>query len=131
MKKKRVLLIEDEKEMNFRLINRLKESYEVENAISVEAAINALELYPNEFELIILDVMMAPGPYNMTETDEGIETGWVLYKNELQKLSVPIIVWTRNSDIFGKSWGTNVKEKLIKSSDEDQLVNVARKYIGI
>jgi len=128
--KKRILLIEDEKEMNFRLIKRLKDIYDVEIAISADAAINALKLYPTGFDLIILDVMMDPEPYTMTETDEGMETGWVLYQKELKRLPTSVIVWTRNSDIFGKDWGPNVKDRLIKSGDDDQLVNAAKKHIG-
>jgi CheY-like chemotaxis protein len=128
--KKRILLIEDEKEMNFRLINPLKDLYEVEIAISAEAAIDILKSDSKGFDLIILDVMMAPGPYTMTETDKGMETGWVLYREELQRLPTRIIIWTRNSYIFGKPWGPNVKEKLDKSSDEYQLVNAAKKHIG-
>lgn len=128
--KKRILLIEDEKEMNFRLIKRLKDIYDVEIAISAEAAINVLKLYPTGFDLIILDTMMDPEPYTVTETDEGMETGWILYQKELQRLPTKIIVWTRNNEIFRKPWGPNVRDKLIKSGDENQLVNAAKKHIG-
>lgn len=125
----KILIVDDEQEMNFRLIKRLREFYDVKVAISVEAAINLLKHeYP--FTLIFLDAMMAPGIYDITETDEGIETGWILYIKELRKLTdTKIIVWTKNSDIFSKPWGQNVVEKVIKSNDEDQLLNLAQKYI--
>lgn len=128
--KKRVLVIEDEKEMNFRPINRLKEEYEVEIARSVAAAVNVLKLNPVGFDLIFLDIMMDQGPYTAAETDEGMETGCVLYQKELRLLPTKIVLWTRNSDILKKTWGPNVVEKLIKSGEDDQLLNVAKKHIG-
>ncbi|MCK4762067.1 MAG: hypothetical protein KAW12_07700 [Candidatus Aminicenantes bacterium] len=131
---KRILLIEDEKEMNFRLINRLKEIYDVVHARSINAAINALELSKQqgkEFDLTILDIMMSPGShYTTEETNEGIETGWVFYKDKFENLNTPVVIWTRNRDIFVKPWGPNVVEKLIKSSNSNQLVDVAKKHLG-
>jgi CheY-like chemotaxis protein len=129
MDKKKILLIEDEREMNFRLIYKLKEFYTVEIAISVDAVINLLK-QQKDFDLIILDIMMAPGPYSSSETDEGIETGWILYSKVLKNLNKRIVIWTKNSDIFQKSWGTDVVERVIKSSDENQLVDIARRHIG-
>ena len=126
--KKKILLIEDERNMNFRLINKLKECYEVEIAISVPAAINLLD-HKKDFDLIILDIMMAPGPYDSDETDEGIETGWIFYEKVLKSLNIKVVIWTKNTDIFRKPWGPNVVEKVIKSSDENQLVEIARRQI--
>jgi len=129
--KKRVLVIEDEKEMNFRPINRLKDAYEVEIARSVAAAINILKMNPSDFfDLIFLDIMMEPGPYTAAETDEGMESGWVLYQKELRQLPTKIVLWTRNSDILSKFRGSNVVDQLIKSGEDDQLLNAAQKHIG-
>lgn len=125
--KKRVLVIEDEKEMNFRPIHRLKDAYEVEIARSVAAAINVLKLNTIWFDLIFLDIMIEPGPYTAAETDEGMETGWVLYQKELRQLPTNIVLWTRNSDIREKPWGPNVVDRLIKNGEDDQLVEAAKK----
>ena len=131
---KRILLIEDEKEMNFRLINRLMEVYDVELARSIDAAINAVELSKaqvKEFDLIILDIMMSPGThYTAEETDEGMETGWVFYNDKLKDTSINVVIWTRNRDILNKPWGANVVDKFIKSNEDDQLVDIAKKHIG-
>jgi len=124
--KKRVLIIEDEKEMNFRPINRLEEVYQVKEARSVAAAIILLKQHPiGFFDLIFLDVMMEPGPY--AETDEGMETGWILYQKELKAIPTKIVLWTRNSDILSKPWGPNVVDKLINNGEDDQLVEAAKK----
>ena len=131
---KRILLIEDEREMNFRLINRLIEVYDVELARSIDAAINVLDLSKEqgeEFDLIILDSMMSPGTYyTAEETDEGMETGWSFYQDKLKGSETKVIIWTRNRDILNKPWGTNVVGKIIKSNDDDQLVNIAKNHIG-
>ena len=132
---KRILLIEDEKEMNFRLINRLMEVYDVELARSIDAAINVLELSKEqgkEFDLIILDIMMSPGlHYTPEKTDEGMETGWVFYKDKLKNLPTKVVLWSRNRDILNKPWGANVVDKIIKNNEDDQLVNVAKKHFGV
>jgi len=124
---KRVLVIEDEREMNFRPIHRLEEVYQVEVARSVAAAVNILKINPAGFDLIFLDIMMEPGPYKDVDTDDGMETGWVLYQRELKERPTKIVLWTRNSDIWKKLWGLNVVDKLIKSGEDDQLVEAARK----
>jgi DNA-binding NtrC family response regulator len=128
--KKRVLIIEDEKEMNFRPIQRLKEEYDVEVARSVDATINVLKQKTEGFDLIFLDVMMDSGPYTSTDTDEGMETGLILYQRELRNLRSKIIVWTRNNAIQMKVWGSNVVDRVPKSGDDDQLLNLAQKHIG-
>ncbi|MCX6581418.1 MAG: response regulator [Candidatus Aminicenantes bacterium] len=127
--KKKILLIEDEQDMNFRLINQLKECYDLEIAVSIDAAINLLKL-GKDFELIFLDIMMPPGPYSSEVTNDGIETGWIFYERELRQRPTKVVIWTRNSDILNKPWGRNVVERLIKSNDESQLLDTARKHLG-
>lgn len=129
--KRRILVIEDEEEMNFRPINRLMEQYEVKIARSVAAAKNIINIYPGDyFELIFLDIMMEPGPYEAAETDDGMETGWVLYQEKLRELPTKIIVWTRNSVILHKFKGPNVVDKMNKTGEDDQLLNAAKKHLG-
>jgi CheY-like chemotaxis protein len=126
---KKILLIEDEEEMNFRLINKLKKEYDVEPAMSIDAALNVLDS-GIEFDLIILDIMMYPGCYDYEKTDEGTETGWIFYQDRLKNANVKVMIWTRNRNIFDKPWGPNVVEKLIKSNEDLQLVNAVKKHIG-
>ncbi len=123
---KRILLIEDEEIMNARLINKLKAFHEVELAISIDAAINVLKM-GKEFDLIILDIMMSMGPYDEKETDEGTETGCVFYDRELRNLNTKIVLWTRNKDMLNKPWGPNVAEVVLKSTDENQLVEMVNR----
>lgn len=121
---KTILIIEDEEGKNFLTINALKRQYKVEIAISVEAAINFLTFH--KYDLIILDVIMSPGKYSLKETNDGINTGWILFNKELKKIGIPVIVWTRNDDIFTKDWGDKVL-KIRKTYDESQLVDAVKK----
>ncbi len=127
--KKKILLIEDEQQMNYRFIYKLKEIFEVEIAISAEAAVNLLS-QKKDFDLIFLDIMMDPRPYSFAQTDEGIETGWILYEQLLRNFCGKVVVWSKNRDIFKKPWGSNVVEKVIKSNDENQLIQIARRQLG-
>lgn len=126
---KKILIIDDEPDMNPRIIAKLKTRYKVEIAGCVRAAQNYLQM-EKEFDLIILDIMMPPRPYSIEETKSGMETGWVLYdKTSLRSINVPIIIWTRNKHIFSKPWGKNVKDIIIKTYDDDQLLHYASKYL--
>lgn len=127
--KKRIFLIEDEKELNLAAINLLLAPYEVVIAISVEAAFNVLDRH-EKFDLIILDVMMSPGKYTYPETNGGIETGWRLYEDRLQQMTnIPIIVWTRNEKLFNKPWKDNVV-KLTKKREPDHLLELVKAKLG-
>jgi response regulator of citrate/malate metabolism len=129
MDKLKILIIEDQPEMNPRSIGRLKDHYEVTIANSVNSVRNYLRTGLN-FELIFLDIMLPPYPYKLDETNNGLETGWVLYQKELKYKNVKIILWSSFHDIlYKKEWGTNVVDRVVKSMDDFQLVDLAHKHL--
>jgi CheY-like chemotaxis protein len=129
IQKKKILIIEDQPEMNPRIIAKLKDHYDVTIANSVNSVLNYLKKGLN-FELIFLDIMLPPYPYKLDETNNGLETGWVLYQKELKDKSIKIILWSRFHDIlFKKEWGSNVVDKAVKSTDDFQLLELARKHL--
>ena len=133
-KKFKILLIEDEPNYHFRLINNLKkiENYEIDLAVSVNAIKNRLER-GIKYDLIIFDIMMNPGDYQLAQTGEGTKTGWSIYNDEklnMKNLDTKIIIWTRNNDIKNENWGENIKEIIIKDgNDDNQLVRIAKKAL--
>jgi hypothetical protein len=120
---KRILLIEDEEYKNHRAIFQLKKEYLVDVALSIDAALNFLSFY--KYDLYILDIIMARGPYSIEETKNNLETGYVFYHKVLINKQEPVIIWTRNDELFTRTWGENVKNKLLKNEEEDQLLNAA------
>jgi CheY-like chemotaxis protein len=119
----KILIIEDESRIQFQAIEKIQSTlHEIELAISIEGAINYLYNNQNKLDLIILDVMMNPAPFDAILTNKGDETGWVFYDLELRHLNCPVIVWTQNRDIFLKNWDpVFVKYKILKGKDDDLL----------
>lgn len=127
---KKVLIIEDQSNQIKLDVIELEKKYEVIIASSIEAALNLKnEINNNPFDLIVIDIMMDYRPYTYEQTNGGMETGWIFYKENLMNVITPIIVWTRNSDIKNKNWGKNVKI-LIKSNDFYDLYNNIHQIIG-
>lgn len=130
MENKNILIIEDEADMMYRAIEELKKHYSVSIAGSVNAAKYLLKKSGISFDLIFLDIIMPNYPYSLDETNGGLETGWVFYKKELKIRKIPIIVWTRHTNINDKEWGENVQKIETKNGTNDnQLVDLAQKYI--
>jgi CheY-like chemotaxis protein len=124
---KKILIIEDERRRNSRAIHEVEEQYYVDVAISIDGALNYL-LHDN-YDLIVLDIMMPPSPYSIIETKGGLETGWILYEKELRKRSIPIILWTAAyRDVVAKDWGDNVISKVEKNLEDDQLISIINSY---
>ncbi len=66
--RKKILIIEDQPEMNPRIIAKVKELYDITIANSVNSVNNYFNLH-RSFDLIILDIMLPPHPYSLEETN--------------------------------------------------------------
>ncbi len=119
---KTILIIDDTFQYNFLTIRDLKSKYKLILIDNVEAAISFCESNFNNssIDLIILDIMMKPGPYYVNS--RGQDTGYLFYKDKLVDSSIPIIVWTRYHDIVDKPWGANVKYFVNKSSSSSDIL---------
>ncbi|GHT15028.1 hypothetical protein FACS189426_22220 [Bacteroidia bacterium] len=124
-----ILIIEDEAERFVATIDKLKESYNVTIARSIEAANNFFDL-KKSVDLIVLDVMMSYRGYESEKTDYGMETGWVYYNEKLKEMKeAKILVWTNNLSIFNKPWGENVVAKIPKSTEIGHLSKIVGKIL--
>ncbi|GHT15031.1 hypothetical protein FACS189426_22230 [Bacteroidia bacterium] len=124
MSTKNILIIEDEAERFVATIDKLKESYNVTIARSIEAANNFFDL-KKSVDLIVLDVMMFYRGYESEKTDYGMETGWVYYNEKLRNMkNVKIVIWSNNQSVFDRDLGENVVERTVKSFDPNHLLKI-------
>jgi CheY-like chemotaxis protein len=79
----RVFLIDDDGDVSDlyrKALQRTKECY-VKLSSTVQDALATARNGENEFDVIVIDVMLPWGPYPEKETDSGLRTGSLLYQD--------------------------------------------------
>jgi CheY-like chemotaxis protein len=131
----KILVIEDEPLYYTRQFRKLEKKLvcSLSKAIDLDSVRNCLE--QNEYDLIIIDVMMGYRGFTQVETEDGTKTGWCIYKklkmDEIPASKTKIVIWSRNRAMLDKSyWGDNTVDFILKDGEnDDQLVNLTKKHL--
>ena len=95
-----ILFVDDEARWVDSLVRELTEKYEVSFYRDVDSAWQCFEEFPDDIELLILDIMMPPGNvFKEFDTDEGRRTGIFFYEKVRDREPwLPVIILTNVSD---------------------------------
>ena len=97
----KILLVDDEKlPMEYYIRAFRMNNYEVKQCFNPDSALELVEKKPIPFKAIILDIMMLPGEkYKNEDTDDGLKTGKLLYRDlRAHYPNIPIIILTNVSN---------------------------------
>jgi PleD family two-component response regulator len=127
---RKILLIDDQPHDNRRAIRKLAETgYEVVMAYGPMGAVFELRQHP-DIDLVILDCILPRENYDEKTTKGGTLTGHVLYKEHIEKLGIPVVIWSVLGQAFDDqevSWGKSVILKARKRMEEDELVQLVER----
>ncbi len=134
---KKILLIDENILENENFINVLRSNYEVDAVGYIKAARIRLQS-PNDYDLVVLDVMMPTlGLFDLEETEGGLKTGLVYYEKELKPLDVPVLFWSWNADFeseIEKKKNENIYSKntdfLLKDNDINHLLDGVNSFFN-
>lgn len=107
------------------------EGYEIEMKTSAQEALEDFRIHKDDYDIIILDIMMPKDEFTREETNFGRTTGLVLLE-KLREISkdIPIIVLTvlRDPSVVEKARKLGVAEYLLKPHLPSKLIEIIRKY---
>jgi len=105
----------------------LEESgYLVVKANGPAAAELRLRQHP-DVDLVVLDCILPCEEFDEVETQQGTLTGYLLYKKYIEKLEIPVILWSGLAQAFALGWGKNVILKARKQMHESELLDLVER----
>jgi len=138
--RKKILIIDPESEMMYRLINKLKEHHDVMIAGGSKQTQNYYnaKIFDklNYFDVIFLEPVMPCGIFSLEKTKNGMDTGWPLYNKFLRELKkTKVVIWSHTPNDFiypnkiypDRKWGDNVTIVRKDGSDDDSLLKVVER----
>jgi CheY-like chemotaxis protein len=131
---KRVLFIDDDVKRIESHIEMMRiEGYDVEIQRSSQKGLEEFRTHKDNYDIIILDIMMPRGEFTQEETKYGRITGLVLLE-KLREMSkdIPIIVLTvvRDPKLMKKARELEVTEYLLKPQLPSALMEVIEKCLA-
>ncbi|MFZ2310906.1 MAG: hypothetical protein WAW11_05175 [Patescibacteria group bacterium] len=142
---KKVLVIEGDKRMlplYSYLFKQKKEEYDVEFAVCIEVIQNRIEQHQDHggldyYDIVIMEPYISHYPlYDYKETWSAMQTGWFIYRDFMQNLTTPIIIWTYPIELYtynesnypDRAWGANVAGIFRKDLNSPYLLELIDKY---
>lgn len=108
------------------------EGFDVRIMTSAQEGLEELKAHKDDYDVVILDIMMPKGEFTREETNHGRTTGLVLLE-KLREISrdIPIIVLTvlRDPTIMKKAKKLGIGEYLLKPQLPSKLIKVVEECL--
>lgn len=139
---KNVLIIEGDTRMISLYLDLFREGYNVEFATCIEVFQDRIDQHRKNggldyYDIIIMEPYISNFPlYDYEETFSALQTGWFIYRDFMQNITTPVIIWTHPIEqyIYNESnypdrvWGANVAGIFRKDFTSPYLLELIDKY---
>ncbi len=142
---KKILVIERDMRMDRLYLDVFKEKYKVDFVCCIDGVQNRISQHQDAggleyYDVIIMDPYFSHYPlYNYEETFAGMQTGWFVYRDFMQKLTSTVIIWTHPIEQYNynernypeRTWGRNVAGVFRKDYTTPYLLELVERYARV